>query len=111
MTHKQINQMIQSIGLPYAYRQFPENTGQQPPFVCFFYSSPNDVYADNQNYQRIETLIIELYTDSKDFGNETVIENILAENGLTYTKNETALNSERMLEVIYTMEVMINAEE
>lgn len=111
MTHKEINVMVRSIGLPYAYRQFKNGTGQQPPFVCFFYDTPDDVYADNQNYQRIETLIIELYTDNKDFANETVIEGILTDNGLTYTKDETHLASEQMTEVIYTMEVMINAEE
>ena len=33
MSYEDIATMIESIGLPYAYYQFPEGTGQEPPFV------------------------------------------------------------------------------
>lgn len=62
MSYEEIATMIESIGLPYAYYQFPEGTGQEPPFVVFFYSNIDDLYADDINYQRIVTLNIELYT-------------------------------------------------
>ena len=67
MTYKEIATMVSSIGLPYAYYQFPEGTGQALPFVVFFYSEINDLYADETNYQRIAKLNIELYTEEKDF--------------------------------------------
>ena len=73
MTHKEVNLMVKSMGLPYAYYQFPENTAQAPPFICFFYSGTNDLYADQENYQRIEQLNIELYTTRKDFAKEEAI--------------------------------------
>ena len=69
MTYKEIATMVRSIGLPYAYHQFPEGTEQKPPFICFFFSNSNDLYADGENYQRIDTLNVELYTREKDFDN------------------------------------------
>ena len=108
MTHKEIAQMIASVGLPYAYYQFPENTPQTPPFICFFYSNTDDVYADDSNYQRIAQLNIELYTSVKDFDLEASLEEILAQNGLTYYKEENHIDSEKLYQIAYEMEVMIN---
>lgn len=107
MTYQNIDSLVGSIGLPYAYYQFPE-TGQQPPFVCWYLEGINDLYADNLNYQRIVDLTIEFYSDEKDFDTEAVIEAALAGASLTYEKQEAYIDTERMHETIYTMEVVIN---
>jgi len=108
MTYKEIATMVNSIGLPYAYYQFPEGTGQAPPFVVFFYSQTNDVYADEENYQRIVQLNIELYTREKDFETEATLEGVLKNNNLTYYKEENYIDSEKMWQIAYEMEVIIN---
>lgn len=108
MTYKQIASMVSSIGLPYAYYQFPEGTAQAPPFVVFFYADTDDVFADDTNYQRIATLNIELYTSEKDFATESTIEQILTNNNLTYYKEENYIDSEQMWQIAYEMEVIIN---
>lgn len=108
MSYENISTMIESFGLPYAYYQFPEGTGQEPPFVVFFYSDIDDVYADDANYQRIVTLNIELYTREKDFENEATIEGVLADNDLTYYKEENYIDSEKMYQIAYEMEVIIH---
>ena len=108
MTYKQIASMVSSIGLPYAYYQFPEGTAQTPPFVVFFYADTDDVFADDTNYQRIATLNIELYTNEKDFATESTVEQILTNNNLTYYKEENYIDSERMWQIAYEMEVIIN---
>ena len=108
MTYKEIATMVASIGLPYAYYQFPEGSGQTPPFVVFFYSDTNDLYADEKNYQRIVTLNIELYTREKDFETEATVEGILSNNNLTYYKEENYIDSEQMWQIAYEMEVLIN---
>lgn len=107
MTYTEINTMVGLMGLPYAYYQFPE-TGQQPPFICWFITGIDDVYGDNSNYQRIVNLTIEFYSDEKDFTNEAAIESQLALSGLTYTKTETYIDSEKMHQTVYEMEVLIN---
>lgn len=108
MTYKEVATMIESIGLPYAYYQFPEGTGQAPPFVVFFYVNSDDVYADQQNYVKKPVLNIELYTSEKDFVLEAQVEGIISGKGLTYYKEENFIASENMWQIAYEMEVIIN---
>ena len=107
MTYRQVAEMVSSIGVPYAYYQFPNNTGIAPPFVCFYFDSSNDFAADNVNYQRIRPLTLELYTDNKDFTLEQTVENILNQNGLVYSREETYLDSEKMYMVTFMTEIVI----
>lgn len=111
MTTTQVAAMVASIGKPYAYYQFPEGTEQPTPFVCFFFSGDNDVKADDSNYQKIEHLIIEVYTDNKDFELEATVESVLAANGMVWTRDEEWIEEERMLEVVYEMDVVITSVE
>ena len=107
MTYRQVAEMVSSIGVPYAYYQFPNNSGIAPPFVCFYFDSSNDFAADNTNYKRIRPLSIELYTDNKDFTLEQTVENVLNQNGLVYSREETYLDSERMYMVTFMTEIII----
>lgn len=110
MTYQNVAEMVEGIGVPFAYYQFPEDTEQATPFVCFFYSGDNDLKADDSNYQKIEHLIIEVYTDNKDFTLEATTESVLRSYGMVWTKEETFLDSERMHEVIYEMDIVITEE-
>lgn len=107
MTTQDVASMIASVGIPTAYYEFPDNTGQEPPFICFYYPGDNDFKADNINYAKINRLIIELYTDSKDFALEAAVEQVLKDNELAFIRNETYIDSERMYEVIFETQVII----
>lgn len=111
MTYKEIAQLIDGIGYPYAYYQFEKDTAKDPPFICFFYPENNDFLADNTNYAHITELTIELYTDNKDFTAEAAVEAALEAAEIVYEKDETYIDSERMYMVTYTTEVLINAEQ
>lgn len=108
MTHKEVAKMVKSIGLPFAYYQFPEGTNQKLPFITYFYSGTDDVMADNANYQRIERLNIELYTKDKDFTKEAAVESALASYGLTYSREDSYIDEEKMWQIAYESEVIIN---
>lgn len=110
MTFKEVATMISGIGLPFAYYQFPEGTAQSTPFICYFYSGDNDVKADNSNYQKIEHLNIELYTDEKDFDSEAAVESALASAGLVWSRQETYLDDEHLYMVLYESDVVITQE-
>lgn len=110
MTYQEIASMIAGIGIPNAYYQFDE-TGQEPPFICFMYSADNDIKADSQNYQKIEQLTIELYTNQKDFELEERIEDTLNEAGLVYTRNEIYIEEEQLFQEVYDVDVLITKEE
>lgn len=111
MTFKDIATLIDGIGYPSSYYQFTEDTAKAPPFICFFYEGDNDVVADNSNYQKIERLILELYTDEKDFAAEAAVENALNNAGLVYTREESFIDSEKLFMVIYSTDVLITQEE
>lgn len=108
MTYQEIKQMIASVGLPNAYYQFPDGTQQAPPFICFYFPGNDDFLADDTNYQKINELVVELYTDNKEFALEASVEAALTSAGLVYDREETYIGSERMYQISYTMEVVIN---
>lgn len=108
MTTKEIADMIAEVGIPFAYYQFEEGTAEPCPFITFYYSYDNDVLADNSNYVKVASLVIELYTDYKDFTLENKLEGILNEHEIVYSKNESYIDSEKMLMQVYESEVIIN---
>ena len=110
MTYEVLNTIIASFGLPYAYNEFPENTQQTPPFICFLLDNNSaDLMADNTNYQAIRPLSIELYTDNKDFALEMTIEAALNAAGLPFMRSkETYIEKERMYQITYESEVLIS---
>lgn len=109
MTYAEISQMISAVGIPYAYHHFEEGSGQQPPFITFYYQGDNDLVADNINYAAIRPLTIELYTDNKNFVLEAAVESVLTANDLAFSRTETFIDSEQMYMVTYYTEVIINA--
>ena len=108
MTFKDIAEMIESIGLPFTYYSFPIGNVPDLPYIVFYYPRNNDFIADDQNYQKIERLNIELYTQNKDFTAEEQIESVLNANGLVYSRSEEYITSEEMYEVLYEMDILIN---
>lgn len=107
MTYSQVSDMLDRVGIPTAYYQFTEDTGQQPPFICFYYDSSADLKADDHNYKKIRNLTIELYSDVKDFELQERLEALLDENEFAYTVYETPIDTERMYMVTYQTSVII----
>lgn len=107
MTYDEIAAMVESIGLPYAYYEFPDDTEQEPPFVCFLFPESDNVFADNSNYVDVRSLVIELYTSEKDFDRERTIEDVLKANNLTYQRSEAYIDGEKMFQITYEMEVIV----
>lgn len=111
MTYKEVNSMISSIGIPYAYNQFTGDDDISPPFICFLFdSSSNDLMADNINYQEIRPLTLELYTDNKDFALEERVESTLKAYELPFIRQETYLDGEQMYMVIYDTQIILTKE-
>jgi hypothetical protein len=108
MTYKDVADMVESIGLDFAYYEFQEAAGQSPPFILFYFPERRDIIADDSNYCKKEQLIIELYTDTKDFEKEAAVEAVLEANGFVYSRAEQFIETERMYEVIFSTEVFIN---
>ena len=111
ITYQDINNLIASIGVPYAYYQFPEGTGVAPPFICFYYDQQIGFAADNTNFAKPEHLVIELYTNNKDFQLEAQIEKALNDIGLVYSRMESYIDSEKLFLQTFESEVLINGQQ
>ena len=107
MTTQEIAAMVNEIGPPTAYYQFTDKTAKPCPFICFYYAGSDDFLADSTNYVSINRLIIELYTDEKDFELEKMVQDVLNAHGLIYNRDEGYIDSEKMYEVIFESEVII----
>lgn len=109
MTYKEIAEMLESTGLPYVYHSFTEEAPNLP-YLVFTYPDNNDMSADNINYTHVVQLNLELYTESKDFETESIVEKMFTDNGLYYTKSTAYIESERMFQTLYITEILITKE-
>lgn len=108
MTEAEVFQMIKSIGFPVAYHHFAEGQEPSKPYIVYLYPGSNNFAADGLVYKSINQLDVELYTDKKNLTAEKAVEAVLKEHGFFYEKNERYLETEKMFEVLYEMEVLIN---
>lgn len=109
MKREDVHTMIVNMGLPCAYYQFPDDTPKAPPFICWFFSTNTDVMADNRNYVDKEVLNVELYTKVREYDLEKAVEAALAAGGFSYAKEAAYIDDEKMYQISYESEVIIDA--
>lgn len=107
-----INTMLGQTGLPKTYYSWPEDDPAHPvpplPYIVWYFPNTDNFAADDRVYSHIEALNIELYTRTKDFAKEAAVEAVLAAHGIVWNRQESWIESEKMYEVLYTTEVIIN---
>ena len=101
---EELLQMLEEMGLPFAYHHFAEGESPEPPFVCYLLPGSNNFSADGKVYYNINEVHIELYTDWKDLAVEQGVEAVLDEHGVFYNKSEIWIESEKLYEVLYSFE-------
>lgn len=105
MKYDEIVEMLEETELPLAYDHFEEGFSPAPPCLCFLLPESDNFAADGIAYQKIHVLHIELYTDKKNPEQEENIERVLTSRGLFYDKTEVYIESEKLYEVLYELEV------
>jgi hypothetical protein len=105
MTKVEVPALLGRLGLPFAYDHFAEGESVDPPFAVYRYPNADNFAADGVAYFKQDILHIEVYTDRKDLVLEERIETALDESGIFYGKGETWIDSEKLYEVLYEMEV------
>lgn len=109
MTQTELFTALKTTGLPVAYSEFvstPENPAPSPPFITYQFTNGNDLKADNQNYLDIGNFDVELYTSKKDPVTEKLVQDKLKELRLPYGKSETWIDSEKMFQIIYGIQLV-----
>ena len=99
--------IMQEIGLPWAYHHYAEGESPDPPFMLYLYPQSNNFGADNIVYAKTTDVYLELYTDLKDPSLEEQIESILESNSIYWDKSEVWIESEKLYEVLYSFETEV----
>ena len=105
MTLEELARMLEKTGFPFAYDHFAEGESTDPPFIGYLLPGSDNFAADGRVYFRISEVRIELYTDRKDPGAEALVETVLDDAGIFYNKSEAWIQSEKLYEVLYSMEL------
>ena len=100
MSHGDVLEMMEEMGLPFAYGHFVEGEAPEPPFAVFLYPRADNFSADGVAYFKRNELDIEVYTEL-----EEAVEAVLLKHGIFYGKSEVWIESEKLYEVLYEMEV------
>lgn len=108
MNYTEVKTMLESTGLPVCYYQWVNGTAPDLPYICYYFPNNNPETADNKIHHKIEALAVELYTESKDFATEQLVESVLDTYELPYSRSEQYIEDENMYEVLFEMEVPIN---
>lgn len=102
MTHKQIYDMLKTLGIPVAYDHFDSNKAIQPPFVVYRELAPDTFKADGITYYRPYEFEIELVTEKKDVSLEGQVETLLTNNHIPYDmENEIWDDDEKIYHNFY----------
>ena len=89
-------EVLQEIGIPFAYDHFAEGESPDPPFICYLIPASDNFSADGQVYFKANEVHIELYTDKKDIDKEALVEAVLDSHGIFYDRTEVWIESERL---------------
>lgn len=103
MTKEQVEEILEEVGIPYAYHHFEVEEAVAPPFICWLVPGTDNFAADGKVYFKADEVHIELYTDQKDFELEKRLEDILENQGIFWEKSEEYIEEEKMYEVLYEL--------
>lgn len=97
-------QLLSEAGVPVARNAFLK--AQAPPYIVYVFSHSDNFAADSKVYLKRDNYQVELYTEKKDIALEEKLEGIFDGHGLVYDKTETYLESEKLVEVIYEIQLI-----
>nr|DAI65637.1 MAG TPA: tail completion protein [Caudoviricetes sp.] len=98
-------EILQAVGIPFAYDHFAEGESPEPPFICYLLPDSDNFSADGRAYYKVNEVHIELYTDTKGLSVERQLEAVLDEHGIFYDRSEVWIESEKLYEVLYSFEM------
>ena len=101
MRLEEFKSILEGTGLPVAYRYFAE--AQNAPYIVFSSDGAHNVFADDKVYAAFGKIRVDLYTNKKDVQTEQLLENALSD--FSYEKSESYIDSLKMIQIIYEMEI------
>ena len=100
----ELDDILKATGFPVAYSHFSKP--QKLPFITYVVAYSSNFNADDQVYQEIENIQIELYTLKKDLEAEARVKAVLDANNLVYETSETYIPSEKLYQKVYEVRLL-----
>ena len=100
-----IYDLLLTLGLPVAYSHFAEGEMPVSPYIVYYETGTDNFAADGKVYHKIETVAVELYTETKSPATEAALETVFDNAEVCWQSSETWIDSEKLYEVRYTIEV------
>lgn len=98
-------EVLNSSGIPFAYHAWKKGEAPSLPFGVFVFVRSENFAADGIVYFQRNRYNVELYTRKKDTAHEEAVENVLDINGVYWEKSETYIESEKVFQILYEIEV------
>lgn len=99
----ELKPLLNSSGIPFAYHIW-RKPGDLP-WGVFRFESSDKFHADGIVYFQIARTVVELYTELKDPETEKQLEDTLTAAGISFSKDEEYIESEKMFKISYECEV------
>ena len=105
----EIEHILETLGLPWAYRFFREYKGKplpEPPFAIYMIPHEECYGSDDENFVKKYNITVALYCKKKDFELEGKLEGLLCRDGIEFDKSEDFLFDESVFAITYEMEIV-----
>lgn len=101
---KALCSLLDSLGIPWSNQSFSGEA--EPPYIVLVAGYGESVYADNAAYASWMPYDIALYTRRRDYVREKRIKDALDEAGVNYTIAVTSIESEKLVEAAFSVNVL-----
>jgi hypothetical protein len=109
MTLVELKELLETTGFPVAYSHFIATKGNPlplPPYICYLVPYSSNFFADDQVYQEIDNVQIELYTSKKDLAAEAKLKTALNNNNIPYECSEGYIENGKLYQKIYEVRLI-----
>ncbi|MBR6113933.1 MAG: hypothetical protein IKQ10_02010 [Oscillospiraceae bacterium] len=96
---------LSGLGVPYAYRKFKGRDVQAPPYITYYIEREQFYGPDSGCRLKKSSVVIELYTDHKDFALEGQLEAILAPDD--FEKSEDFDETDELYRITFVTELTL----
>lgn len=97
---EKIVEAVETLGVPIRYRLF-KSKPEKIPFAVYYEDESDNFAADNVVYDRRIAYVLELYANKKDREVEAGIEKAFEEAEIYWEKEESYIESEKLLMTAY----------
>lgn len=97
MTHQELYNLLNTLGIPVAYNTFVSNKEVAIPFLIYRETSVDTFKADSTTYYRPRNFELELVTEKKEVELQDRLEELLIENNIPFDTTDEVWDEEERI--------------